>query len=604
MKTPKDNSIKEKLFDNLCEFEEYYLIKDNCAYKFFIGKLINDVIIRCENYEIKLNANELSILSRFIFDNINEVYDYINNIFKNNKVKLNNICINKTITLIIKIYVHNEEKDIELILTQTNENKDLIINEINKNYKELKNEINYLKNEILSLKNEILNLKSFHNNSTNINCNDNKQLFQNDSNNNNIIKNNIPFTYKNNNIIYYNENINYMDSDINFFEKQTHGAFIFCNNLESLKLLGNEILIQKKKNRKIIFYLITTGNNFDLLMKNCEKFKECFENICIYCKDSGKYKFLREKYKIIHDDIYTTRDEIIKFIEKYSSNEISHYPLIKLITYQDYLDKYKFMHQKISKYYGDLSLESFNNNLNEMKSEESNKNELISDKNQLVHSFLTFEIKQDIDINMLNQIIIKEYSKNSFFRDLNKWLGKYNLNESVSYFAARLMYSLNSYAKENHMFSNGNKKTLYRGVKMPYSSILEYEKAKGKIIFFTYFLSTSEDEKLAVKWSGRPDSNVIYKTNMKFSVVIYITNIYNKNLISNSISIQKISMHEKEKEHVFLPFSFYYVRDVKIDIKKYTADIYLESIGKKEILEEIIKKGKEIKYNEKEKIME
>jgi hypothetical protein len=63
-------------------------------------------------------------------------------------------------------------------------------------------------------------------------------------------------------------------------------------------------------------------------------------------------------------------------------------------------------------------------------------------------------------------------------------------------------------------------------------------------------------------------------------------------------------MYEKEKEHVFLPFSFYYVRDVKIDIKKYTADIYLESIGKKEILEEIIKKGKEIKYNEKEKIME
>jgi hypothetical protein len=115
---------------------------------------------------------------------------------------------------------------------------------------------------------------------------------------------------------------------------------------------------------------------------------------------------------------------------------------------------------------------------------------------------------------MLNQIIIKEYSKISFIKDLNKWLGKYNLNESVSYFAARLMYSLNSYAKENHMFSNGNKKTLYRGVKILYSSILEYEKAKGKIILFTNFLSTSEDEKLAVKWSGRPDSNEIYEANM------------------------------------------------------------------------------------------
>ena len=34
------------------------------------------------------------------------------------------------------------------------------------------------------------------------------------------------------------------------------------------------------------------------------------------------------------------------------------------------------------------------------------------------------------------------------------------------------------------------------------------------------------------------------------------------------------------------------------------AEIFLETIGKKEILEEEIKLGKEIKYNEKEKIME
>ncbi len=41
-----------------------------------------------------------------------------------------------------------------------------------------------------------------------------------------------------------------------------------------------------------------------------------------------------------------------------------------------------------------------------------------------------------------------------------------------------------------------------------------------------------------------------------------------------------------------------------IDLENYTADIYLETIGKKEILEEKIKLGKEIKYNEKEKIIE
>ena len=55
---------------------------------------------------------------------------------------------------------------------------------------------------------------------------------------------------------------------------------------------------------------------------------------------------------------------------------------------------------------------------------------------------------------------------------------------------------------------------------------------------------------------------------------------------------------------MFLPFSFYYVRDVQIDIKNYTADIYLETIGKKEILEEEIKKGKEIEYNQNENIIQ
>ena len=55
---------------------------------------------------------------------------------------------------------------------------------------------------------------------------------------------------------------------------------------------------------------------------------------------------------------------------------------------------------------------------------------------------------------------------------------------------------------------------------------------------------------------------------------------------------------------MFQPFSFYKVTKVDIDIKGYKADIYLETIGKTEILEEQIKLGKKIKYNETENIME
>ena len=116
------------------------------------------------------------------------------------------------------------------------------------------------------------------------------------------------------------------------------------------------------------------------------------------------------------------------------------------------------------------------------------------------------------------------------------------------------------------------------------------------------FTSTSENEGIAKRWAGRKDALSLYKTNLKFSVVFKINN--KKTWISNGIDIQEESKYIKEKEILYQPFSFYYVRDVQIDIKNYIADIYLDTIGKKEILEEKIKIGKEIEYNQKENIMQ
>ena len=67
---------------------------------------------------------------------------------------------------------------------------------------------------------------------------------------------------------------------------------------------------------------------------------------------------------------------------------------------------------------------------------------------------------------------------------------------------------------------------------------------------------------------------------------------------------QQLSEFQDEREILYQPFSFYYVRDVQIDIKNYMADIFLETIGKEEILEEQIKMGKNIIYNPKEQIMQ
>ena len=139
---------------------------------------------------------------------------------------------------------------------------------------------------------------------------------------------------------------------------------------------------------------------------------------------------------------------------------------------------------------------------------------------------------------------------------------------------------------------------------MTYSDLLPYERAKGNIIILSGFTLTSQDESLAIKFSGRDNTQSLYKTNSKFSVVFIIRNFYNENWISNGIDIQINSINKNNTEILYLPFSFYYVRDVQIDIKNYTADIYLDTIGKTEILEEKIREGKEIIFNPKLKIME
>ena len=92
------------------------------------------------------------------------------------------------------------------------------------------------------------------------------------------------------------------------------------------------------------------------------------------------------------------------------------------------------------------------------------------------------------------------------------------------------------------------------------------------------------------------DSKKLYNTNLLFSVLYIIKNKWENNWISNGINIQDISAYN-EKEILFQPFSFYYVEKVDINLSKYTADIYLETMGKTEIFENNLCEGKELFYD-------
>ena len=90
----------------------------------------------------------------------------------------------------------------------------------------------------------------------------------------------------------------------------------------------------------------------DCLINN--KYEHLFQNICIYCFEVEKYlNILKKNNKV--KGVYDDPEDVIKFIEDISSEEIKEYPLIKIISYFDYRDKYHERHEKISEFYGNIT---------------------------------------------------------------------------------------------------------------------------------------------------------------------------------------------------------------------------------------------------------
>ena len=150
--------------------------------------------------------------------------------------------------------------------------------------------------------------------------------------------------------------------------------------------------------------------------------------------------------------------------------------------------------------------------------QEDKENKLCNkNKNRVLDGFLCFDLNKDIEI--LDKLIIRKSSrKNSFYDDLNRWLRNPNFKsfEVVAYFAARLMYSLNNYAIQHKMYynlDNLDKTEVYGGMRIPYSDILAYVRAIGKIIVLSSFISASSRYQFANEKS-------LSKKNKKFKLLL------------------------------------------------------------------------------------
>ena len=403
---------------------------------------------------------------------------------------------------------------------------------------------------------------------------------------------------KNNNIIFYDEktSISLRNDLSDYFEENINGNFFLCTKIKSLSLLKKEIINENKNDNKIIFNIITTGNSCENLLKFLKKkkvFKKCINKICISNENKNELEEYKTKYKNEENVTFINKYEDTKgFILETSLEGIKPYPR-NIITLKDYKNKYKERHNQIAQFYGKkLDTKNFEFYFQKIQSLiKIDKNLINKKKEDLIKAFLKFKNEKEL--------IIREYTRSTFYKDLNRWLTNPNdqYYDAIAYFASIFMNGLNSFAIENEKFYNENEQYLYKGFNLPYSSLLQYESSIGRIITFTIFISTIKNKKETKEYFNDK------KIKSKFKTIFFIKNIYKKNWISNAINVKSES-EEKIEEFVFLPFSFFRVKDVQIDINDFSAEVYLETIGKTEILEYQIQNGNEIDYNEMYNIME
>ena len=494
----------------------------------------------------------------------------IDNIINNNVVdnnSSNDIINNNTINVNNNINENNDKKEKikKLIQKKKEKDKQMIKNIINdKNEK-----MEYKK--LFNVANNIISLIDF-------------SKFNNQNPMHNIAnpppKNTPTGNEQYNNVLYYTEN---KYADIELFEREVSGAFILVTEQKSLEYVMK--CLKKGNNNELNkFILLISGQCCEKILKllNEKNYLNDFMS-CIIYTNNDKYNNLMNNYNIIKG-IFKKKKEIIKYFNN-NANQKTPYFTYKVINLKKYFDYYIEFHKRISKFYGKLSQNLFDSKINMLKQYIDPENN--GNKANLLEALNVFQngINGKIEI-------IQGYTGDSFYSDFNKWL--YSLDslaiDKTGYFLSGLSYSLNLYGEQEN--KNVNKEIiLYRGVSLTYIDILPYKNNIGNIITFPSFISSSTELSTAESFAQ------MNLEDNKFRVIYTIKYKHKNNWLPNAVNVADISLYQGEEERLFQSYSFFKIKNVKINIENKSADIELDTVGKTCILEEEFNKGKKIRYN-------
>ena len=594
--------IKKNIINNYKIFhqEKKGEDRDNC---FFAEAISTSTIGLYNEEQIKDIKKSMEVMSKAFKDNFDDeikkwvglifniISDYI--IFNLKEKPLYYCCDNCKKPIIFKeksfTNLLNFNNINNNIINDNNENNNDEMNKIQKRIEKKKNDDKKIIKNIINDKNKKLEFKSLFNVANNIIDLMDFAVNPNESSSNHNIANPPKKKQTNNgsinNVLYYTEN-KYPDFEI--FERETSGAFILITDQTSLELTLNCI---KKDNALKKFILLLQGQCCEKIINylNQNNYLNEFGSSIIFTKND-KYDYLKDNYAIIKG-IFKTKKQIIDYINHYT-NQDGLYFTFKVINIKKYFDYYQEFHKTISSFYGQLSHDLYYSKINILKEFLDTTN---SSSYSLMEALKVFEQGTNS-----KEYIIKGYTGNAYYRQFNSWL--YSLNslalEKTGYFLSGLIYSLNLFGEEK---STGVDKEiiLYRGVALSYINILPYKVNVGNIITFPNFLSSSKNLSTAQSFASMNISS-----NNNFKVIFTIKYKFQNNWIPNAFNVVSISEYSGEEERLFQPYSFFLVKNVKIDTNNNSADIELETIGKTSILEEGLRNGKRVWYNSKENVME
>ena len=268
--------------------KEYKAVYGSNFYNIIIEKTNNNIIIRLNYYEIKLNIQSLSLLTNTIFNSNDKAFEFIINIFNQNNYYIKDILFNKiTLRIIIYDIIQGNKKEIDIELCENLEDKNYLIKELFNNYIKLENNINYINNDKKLLKEENNNLKNEINNIKQNNNNDINELKMQIMNYNNMI----------NQIQQQLNQINNIYQEINTIKNQINTINMDINsiNFNSKLSLNNNIINNNEDNETIsvIFRQNGAGQKDPSFMVYCNIFENISTLIKKYRNKSGDYSYIK-----------------------------------------------------------------------------------------------------------------------------------------------------------------------------------------------------------------------------------------------------------------------------------------------------------------------